>query len=140
MSVHIKHHLSDHAVTSTSNPRGMCVISRWWQNTVQNWQRRKMIAALEALDDRKLSWTSASIAARSDALLKGSTRQNCGWLQSHLSRRLMTHHTPTLDAQRKSLVSKTASRASRQGRRAQYGRTRSAKHWEMTHDAFQSRL
>lgn len=54
MSVHIKHHLSDHAVTSTSNPRGMRVISRWWQNTVQNWQRRKMIAALEALNDRTL--------------------------------------------------------------------------------------
>ena len=32
----------------------MGVISRWWQNTVQNWQRRKMIAALEALDDRTL--------------------------------------------------------------------------------------
>lgn len=54
MSVHTKHHLSDHAVTSASNPRRMSVISRWWHTTVQNWQRRKMIAALEALDDRTL--------------------------------------------------------------------------------------
>lgn len=54
MSVHTKHQLSEHALTSASNPRRMSVISRWWQNAVQNWQRRKMIAALEALDDRTL--------------------------------------------------------------------------------------
>ena len=54
MSVHTKHHLSDHAVMPAANSGRMNVLLRWWKSAVQNWQRRKMIAALEALDDRTL--------------------------------------------------------------------------------------
>ena len=54
MTVHIKHRFPDRAVTCASNSRRTSVILRWWQSAVQNWQRRKMIAALEALDDRTL--------------------------------------------------------------------------------------
>ncbi len=54
MSAHMKYHAPDRAVTFASNSRWMNVILRGWQNAVQNWQRRKMIAALEALDDRTL--------------------------------------------------------------------------------------
>lgn len=54
MSVHIKHRLPGRAVPSAPNAQRTSVILRWWQNAVQNWQRRKMIAALEALDDRTL--------------------------------------------------------------------------------------
>lgn len=54
MSVHVKHRLPGRAVPSASNARISSIILRWWQNAVQNWQRRKMIAALEALDDRTL--------------------------------------------------------------------------------------
>lgn len=54
MTVHIKHRFPDRAVTCASNSRRTSVILRWWQSAVQNWQRRKMIAALESLDDRTL--------------------------------------------------------------------------------------
>ncbi|MDR7126334.1 DUF1127 domain-containing protein [Pseudotabrizicola sp. 4114] len=30
------------------------LLLRWWQSAVKNWQRRRMIAALAALDDRIL--------------------------------------------------------------------------------------
>lgn len=54
MSAHMKYHAPDCAVTRVSSSRWMNVILRGCQNAVQNWQRRKMIAALEALDDRIL--------------------------------------------------------------------------------------
>lgn len=54
MSIHIKHHSSDRAATRESDIRRMNLVLRWWQGAVQDWQRRKMTAALESLDDRTL--------------------------------------------------------------------------------------
>ncbi|GAB1478628.1 hypothetical protein MASR2M74_11760 [Paracoccaceae bacterium] len=54
MSAHVKSQAPDRADKGPSNSRRMNVILRWWQSAVENWQRRKMIAALEALDDRTL--------------------------------------------------------------------------------------
>ena len=54
MSVQKEHQMPYRVVMPASNTGRMNVLLRWWQSAVQNWQRRKMIAALEALDDRTL--------------------------------------------------------------------------------------
>ena len=54
MSVKKEHQFPYRVVMSATNTGRMNVLLRWWQSAVQNWQRRKMIAALEALDDRTL--------------------------------------------------------------------------------------
>ena len=54
MSVQKEHQMPYRVVMPASNSGRMNVLLRWWKSAVQNWQRRKMIAALEALDDRTL--------------------------------------------------------------------------------------
>ena len=54
MSVKKEHQFPYRVVMSATNTGRMNVLLRWWQSAVQNWQRRKMSAALEALDDRTL--------------------------------------------------------------------------------------
>lgn len=54
MSVCIKPKARHGAVTAIIKPPGMTFILRWWNNAIRSWQRRKMIAALNALDNRIL--------------------------------------------------------------------------------------
>lgn len=54
MSAHVKHRLPHRSSPGMINPQRQNGFLRWWQNAFRTWQRRKMIAALSALDDRIL--------------------------------------------------------------------------------------
>lgn len=54
MSVYIKPKSRQGIIILSDMASGMSLIQHWWSRAVHNWQRRKMIAALAALDDRML--------------------------------------------------------------------------------------
>jgi len=54
MSSYIKQRTLSRKAERPVEVKKLNLILRWWQSAVQNWQRRRMIAALAALDDRIL--------------------------------------------------------------------------------------
>lgn len=54
MSVCIKHKPQHSVAARIDNSPMANLILRWWTTAIRNWQRRKMIAALKALDGRIL--------------------------------------------------------------------------------------
>jgi len=54
MSFDIKHQVSGAVVALGAGVKNGHFFLLWWQSVVRSWQRRKMIAALSALDDHIL--------------------------------------------------------------------------------------
>ena len=54
MSTYIKQRTLGRSAQRPVEVKNLNLLLRWWNSAVQNWQRRKMIAALAALDDRIL--------------------------------------------------------------------------------------
>lgn len=54
MSVHASHLKTNASSAGTPLYKSNHLFSRWFRSAVRAWQRRKMIAALSALDDRTL--------------------------------------------------------------------------------------
>ena len=54
MSVHAAHQKTNASYAGIPLKKSNQLLSRWLRSAVRAWQRRKMIAALSALDDRTL--------------------------------------------------------------------------------------
>ena len=54
MSTYIKQRTPERTAQRPVEVKKLNLLLRWWHSAVQNWQRRKMIAALAALDDHIL--------------------------------------------------------------------------------------